>query len=89
VSSKASGASQPFLQVFHGYLAISKYLVQQPRPDRLARVDGHHCTTAVFVTEEMMAASDSHDCKPNPSERGYQFGASDARAPAHAAMVIR
>ena len=51
--------------------------------------DGHNCASAVFVTQEVMAAFDAENGEAGLSEGGNDFGPGDARCPAHAAMVTR
>ena len=56
---------------------------------RLTVVDGHHSTSAIIVTEKLMAASNANNQETAPRQRGDQFTAGDPWAPAHAAMVMR
>jgi hypothetical protein len=52
-------------------------------------VQRHHGATAILVTEEMVAASDA-GCHESRAAKGIdQFGASDPRISAHAAMTTR
>ena len=63
--------------------------MQQTGPERLTRVQRHDCTSAIFVTKKVMAASDANDLETCFRQASDQFSAGDPWAPAHAAMVIR
>jgi len=80
---------QKFLQVLYSEAAIAKNLEKQPRPNNLARVNGHHRRPPVFMTEKVMAPLGSNDSKACFAERRHQVGAGNPRPPAHAAIVMR
>ena len=73
--------------MIYTHLAIPDDLVQQTRPDGLARVDGHDRAPPILVAEKMMAAFDAENAEAGLSERRNQFGARDPRSATHAAMV--
>jgi hypothetical protein len=66
---KQSGMQQ-FLQVLRVEVTIAKDLVQQPRSDRFARVNWHHSSPPVFVTEKMVTSLGSYDNEAGLSKRG-------------------
>ena len=50
---------------------------------------GYDYASAVFVTEEVMAAFDAENGKADLPEGGNHFCPGDTRCPAHAAIVTR
>ena len=86
---RVEGLLEPFPQIFSRQLAVAEDLLQQTGPQRLTRVDRHHGAPTILVTKKVMAPSDANDLKTCFRQASDQFTASDPRAPAHAAMVIR
>jgi hypothetical protein len=52
-------------------------------------VQRHHRASAIFVTEEMVAAPDTGNYKSSSAKGTDQFSAGDPRISAHAAMTTR
>jgi hypothetical protein len=91
VTRPASGGdcSSRVLDIFRRNLTIPQDLGNQPSPDRFAAVDWNNRTTSVRVLEEVMAAPDARDLKPESLEPLDQLGARDCRQPAHLLTATR
>jgi hypothetical protein len=63
--------------------------MKQPGTNCVARVNGNHGTSTVFVMQEPVTALLANDGEPGSFECGRQSGSGEPRAPAHAAIVMR
>ena len=80
---------QEFRQLFRSQAAIPGGSVQKTGADDVARVCRHNCAAAILMLKKMMAAFDANDQETGVIKGGNEVGASDARNPAHAAIVTR
>ena len=82
-------AAQELQHVFGRDLTVVQNLAQQPRSDRFTRVHGHDCSSAIFVAQKVMTATNAGDRKSATAQGANQFGARHARQAAHAAITTR
>ena len=63
--------------------------MKQARTENLTCVYRYHRASAILVAQETMAAFDTENSETGLRESGNEVCASDAGAPAHAAIVTR
>jgi hypothetical protein len=63
--------------------------MKQAGPDRLARMNRHHGTSTIYVTKEVMAASDANRREAASAEGRSQLRSGETWIPTHAAIVMR
>lgn len=69
--------------------AIAQDLLEQSRPECLARVNGNHRRTSVGMTKKVMTASHANRLETDAGERSNECLACDSQGLRHAATVIR
>jgi hypothetical protein len=89
VSTKIYSFLQQLAKLVGGQLAVSENSVEQTRSDGLARMDWHNRASAIFVTQEVMAAFNAKNAETHAFEGDNEVGTGNAGIPAHAAMVTR
>ena len=63
--------------------------MKKARSDCFTGMNRNYGSSPVFMSQKMMAATDTSHFKANPAERLNQLTAGNARCPAHAAMLMR
>lgn len=77
------------MSVFHAQLAVAKDFGQQAGANGFPRVNRDDGCPAVFMAKKMVTATYAHDDESGLTKRSDEFGTSEARASAHAAITIR
>ncbi len=81
--------SDPSLQLFAGDLAVPKNLGKESPTDCFTPVDRNNGAPAVRMAEEMVAALDADEFKPQASQRLGELGAVECGKRAHAMTATR